>query len=106
MPISPVSKVSASGHRTRRANTTHIPHHKGEILKHLVINGWNLGTNKIQLTNTLRAEFGYSLSEAKAITDQIVDNREIRVPFDREGPVAENFVGRLREIGAKVSIDG
>jgi ribosomal protein L7/L12 len=75
-------------------------------MKHLVINGWNVGFDKILLKKTLRAEFGYSLLEAKSITDQVVDNKEIRIPFDREPRVAEEFVKKLREIGAKATIEG
>jgi ribosomal protein L7/L12 len=75
------------------------------MMKNLVINGWNVGLDKILLTKALRAEFGYSLSEGKSITDQVVDNREIRIPFDREPSVAEDFVKKLREIGAKASIE-
>ena len=74
-------------------------------MKQLVINGWSIGLNKIELTKALRAEFGYSLSEGKSITDQVVDNEEIRIPFDRAPSVAEDFVRRLREIGAKASIE-
>jgi hypothetical protein len=44
--------------------------------------------------------------EAKSITDQVVDNKEIRIPFDREPRVAEEFVKKLREIGAKATIEG
>jgi hypothetical protein len=74
-------------------------------MKHLVISGWNVGLDKVLLTKVLRTEFGYSLSEGKSITDQVLDDREIRIPFDRELSVAENFVKRLREIGAKASIE-
>jgi hypothetical protein len=75
-------------------------------MKHLVIRGWDVGLDKILLTKTLRAEFGYSLSEAKSITDQVVDYREIRIPFDREPLEADAFVRKLCEIGARASVDG
>jgi hypothetical protein len=70
----------------------------------LVINGWNIGLNKVLLTNTLRTDFGYSLSEAKAITDQVLNNQEIRIPFERTSMEADDLIERLREIGAKASI--
>ena len=70
----------------------------------LAINGWNVGFNKIRLTNMLRAEFGYSLAEAKSITDQVLENQKIRIPFNSDPSSADDVVKRLLAIGAKASI--
>jgi ribosomal protein L7/L12 len=74
-------------------------------MKNLVINGWNVGLDKVLLTKTLRAEFDYSLSEGKSITDKVVDNEEVKIPLNREASEAEELVRKLREIGAKASIE-
>jgi len=74
-------------------------------MKHLVIKGWNVGLNKILLTKMLRTEFGFSLSEAKSITDRVLGNEEIRIPLDESSPSGEDIVKALCEIGAKASIN-
>jgi hypothetical protein len=75
------------------------------MMRQLVIRGWNVGFDKILLTKTLRAEFGYSLTEGKSITDRVLAKEEIRIPFDHETSKEEDFVKRLREIGVRASIE-
>ena len=101
-----MSRSRGQGSRVRIRAYSDTLHSEVKSMKHLVLNGWNVGMNKVLLTKTLRTEFGYSLEDGKSITDQVLDNMEIRIPFDREPLVAEDFVKRLREIGAKASIDG
>jgi hypothetical protein len=74
-------------------------------MRQLVISGWNSGFDKILLTKTLRAEFGYSLSEGKSITDRVLANEEVRIPFDHEHSREKDLVMRLREIGVRASIE-
>jgi hypothetical protein len=75
-------------------------------MRELVICGWNLGFDKIALTKTLRAEFGYSLTEGKSITDRVLAHEEIRIPIDDRPFREEDFLGKLREIGVRASIEG
>ncbi|MGD0831735.1 MAG: hypothetical protein ABR907_12365 [Terracidiphilus sp.] len=74
-------------------------------MKQLVICGWNVGLDKILLTKTLRTEFGYSLSEGKSITDRVLANEEIRIPFDNATSTEEDLVKSLQKIGARASIE-
>ena len=74
-------------------------------MSQLVIRGWNVGFDKILLTQTLRAEFGYSLTEGKSITDQVLAKHEVRIPFAHEPSREEDLVKRLQEIGARASIE-
>jgi hypothetical protein len=75
-------------------------------MRELVICGWDVGFDKVLLTKTLRAEFGYSLTEGKSITDRVVENEEIRIALEK-GPInEEDLLKKLREIGVRASIDG
>jgi hypothetical protein len=76
------------------------------MMRELVICGWDVGFDKVLLTKTLRAEFGYSLTEGKSITDRVVENEEIRIALEK-GPInEEDLLKKLREIGVRASIDG
>ena len=77
------------------------------MMRLLVMNGWNVGFNKILLTKTLQVEFGYSLTEGKSITDRVLAKDEIRIPLDHRHPKEkeEDLLRQLREIGLKVSIE-
>jgi ribosomal protein L7/L12 len=72
-------------------------------MSELVLQGWKTGFLKVSLTKLLRDELGYSLSEAKAVTDAILENREIRVPCQDQQ--VENTVAKLRKIGVNVSVE-
>ena len=74
-------------------------------MRELVICGWNVGFDKILLTKTLRAEFGYSLTEGKSITDRVLAKEEIRIPFDHRPLSEEDLIRELREIGVRASIE-
>jgi hypothetical protein len=67
-------------------------------MKTVIVSGWKPGFQKVKFTELLRAELGFSLSKAKAATDDVLDNHhvELHVPeteCDRLGP-------RLSELGA------
>jgi ribosomal protein L7/L12 len=72
-------------------------------MRELVLQAWKIGFAKVSLTNLLRDGFGYSLSEAKAITDAILENKEIRLPCHDQQ--VEDVVAKLREIGVNVSVE-
>jgi hypothetical protein len=46
-------------------------------MKRIVVFGWKLNFNKIGFTKFLRAEFGYSLSDSKGMTDGLLEYRSI-----------------------------
>ncbi len=74
-------------------------------MRELVICGWNIGFDKVLLTKTLRAEFGYSLTEGKSITDRVLDNEQIRISLEHRTINEEDLLNRLREIGVRASIE-
>jgi hypothetical protein len=76
------------------------------MMRELVICGWNVGFDKVLLTKTLRAEFGYSLTEGKSITDRVVENEEIRIALENKFINKEDLLNKLREIGVRASIEG
>jgi ribosomal protein L7/L12 len=66
----------------------------------LVIEGWNIGFNKVVFTKLLQQELGLSLSSAKEMTDQVLEGKRISVS------VLDQDMGRITEavhrLGAKV----
>jgi hypothetical protein len=48
----------------------------------LVLKGWTVGLNKVQLTKALHAA-GIALGEASKLTGQILDGRPVRVHVDQ-----------------------
>ena len=49
----------------------------------LVIVGWNVGFQKVEFTKLLRCNFGFSLTEAKSITDKVLDGERAELAVDR-----------------------
>ena len=52
------------------------------------LDGWNVGLNKVRLTQTLRAS-GYPLSEAARHTGQLLDGLTVRVSMPQFATVVE-----------------
>jgi ribosomal protein L7/L12 len=69
-------------------------------MRRMVITGWNVGFQKIEFTKTVRKELSCSLTEAKGITESVLDRRpvEIEISEERFDPVS----AILRELGAVV----
>jgi hypothetical protein len=72
-------------------------------MKTVVILGWNSGFQKVKFTNFLRHDFGYSLSNAKAATDAVLDNQRLGLQvqeceFDR-------ILAELSGLGAKFVLE-
>lgn len=63
------------------------------------ITGWQVGFNKIACTQLVRAAAGYGLSDAKRITDGILDGDVQRIWISSE-ETAANLVRDLNAIGA------
>jgi hypothetical protein len=45
----------------------------------LIIEGWNVGFNKVAFTKMLQHEFGFSLTAAKDMTDQVLERTPIAI---------------------------
>lgn len=56
----------------------------------IVLCGWNVGFNKIALTNLVRQRLGHTLSEAKAVTDTVLAGQEVTLE------IADDLVEAIR----------
>jgi ribosomal protein L7/L12 len=45
----------------------------------LLIEGWSEGFNKVAFTKMLQREFGFSLTEAKNMTDQVLERTPLTI---------------------------
>lgn len=70
-------------------------------MRRAVITGWRAGLKKVSLTKLLHDACGYSLSQAKGITDSVLDNQSVtlELPDDQFAQI----VVSLKEIGVKCS---
>jgi hypothetical protein len=71
-------------------------------VKVLEIVGWNVGFQKIPFTNVLRSDLGYSLSEAKAITDAVLEQKTVALEVD--GSRYALLVEKLSKLGARLAL--
>ena len=62
----------------------------------LLIEGWNEGFNKVAFTKMLQHEFGFSLTAAKNMTDQILERRPVTVH------VVETDIERISSLAQKI----
>ena len=69
----------------------------------IILYGWSNGFKKIAHTKLLRAELGYSLLQAKSITDAVVDCQSITIEVGDDQ--IERLVFELSELGAKCRVD-
>ena len=68
-------------------------------MKTIVITGWNRGFKKVSLTTLLQTELKYSLSEAKRVTDAVLNNQRIAIELPEE--LSTRLIETLNEIGVK-----
>jgi ribosomal protein L7/L12 len=71
----------------------------------IAIIGWKTGFNKVECTKTLQSACGFSLTEAKKITDAVLEG-QTRVVELRSKSEATALVSRLEQIGAITHVDG
>ena len=69
----------------------------------LLIEGWNIGFNKVEFTKLLQRELNLSLSSAKAVTDQILEGKQLKVDVPRKE--MDRIVAAAEALGAKVRPD-
>ena len=65
----------------------------------IVLCGWNQGFNKVGLTKLLRAEPGFTLKCAKAVTDAVLEGQSVAI--DVPDTEAERMIAQLNSIGVK-----
>jgi ribosomal protein L7/L12 len=71
-------------------------------MKTIVMSGWELGFQKVKLTEFLKSDLGYSLSDAKAMTDAVLDNRSTELNV--EDAQFSSVLAKLRMLGAKCTL--
>jgi len=69
----------------------------------LVIHGWKTGFNKVQFTMMQQTELGLGLSEAKSITDKILDGQRIELTV--RGKDYARIASLACELGATVATE-
>ena len=68
-------------------------------MKSVMISGWNTGFDKVGLTKLLRYSYGYSLTNAKAVTDAIMDGESVNIEISDDR--MEELVSKLEHLGVK-----
>jgi len=69
-------------------------------MKEIIIVGWVGGFNKVGCTKILREELGLTISEAKSITDKILENEKVKIKVTENHDV-EALVKTLTALGAR-----
>jgi hypothetical protein len=77
---------------------------KRVTVKRVTVVGWKSGFRKVQFTQLLRVDFGYSLPDAKAATDGVLQNHPLELHISEAE--CDRLATRLRELGAILAIDG
>ena len=72
-------------------------------MKTVTIVGWSAGFQKVRLTDLLRQNLGYTLSEAKAATDSVLDNQ--RVKLQVQDSDYDGIVCALRDLRAVLELE-
>jgi len=68
-------------------------------MKTLVLYDWDKGFKKVSLTELLHKRAGYSLAQAKAITDAVLNHESVSVELSEE--TFEQVANDLRDICVK-----
>jgi len=67
----------------------------------IALSGWNPGFNKVRLTNLLHARPEFSLADAKAATDAVLDGKLVTIAVpDGE---TESFIDQINSLGLRWS---
>jgi len=72
-------------------------------MKRIVVHGWKINFDKVGFTKLLRNEFGYSLSEAKGITDGVLEKKS--VTLEMEDYRLQGTASKLEKLRASFDVD-
>jgi hypothetical protein len=75
---------------------------RGRWVKTIILSGWNTGFNKVGLTKLLRYDYGYSLSNAKTVTDSVLDGKAVTI--ENSDDRVDEFVMKLDRLGVIYTI--
>jgi ribosomal protein L7/L12 len=73
-------------------------------MRRIVVTGRNIVFQKVEFTKTLKLELGCSLSEAKGMTDAVVDRKPIQVDLPEEQ--FDRVSDRFSKLGAVFHEEG
>lgn len=65
----------------------------------VTIKGWRVGLRKVSMTQALRANCGFDLADAKAVTDRVLASEFVEV-HALNAQAARQLVAELNEFGA------
>ena len=65
----------------------------------ILLSGWDMGFNKVRFTRLVQHVLGYSLPEAKRVTDTIMDGKTVMIKIPEVN--AESVVSSMSELGAR-----
>ena len=68
----------------------------------VLLSGWNAGFNKVRFTRLVQDLLGYSLTEAKRVTDQIMDGETVTVEVPETQ--ADHVIASISELGARCAV--
>jgi hypothetical protein len=72
-------------------------------MRKLILSGWNVGFDKVGLTKLLRNDLEYSLSQAKEITDAVLEGQS--VSLDLKEDQVEQMALKLNALHAKFVLE-
>ena len=68
----------------------------------LQLSGWNAGFNKVRFTRLVQDLLGYSLTDAKQVTDTIMDGETVTIEVPEIQ--ADRVIASMSELGARCAI--
>ncbi len=72
-------------------------------MRKVAVLGWNPGFQKVQFTELLRGDFGYSLSKAKAATDAVLEQQ--RIELEVRDADCTRLLPQLDQLGAQAVLE-
>ncbi len=76
---------------------------QSDEVKNLTVNGWRIGFEKVKFTNLLKSEFGYSLADAKAATDAVLERKGVQLKV--ESSKYHHIAQELIALGVNATVD-
>ncbi len=68
----------------------------------VLLSGWDAGFNKVGFTRLMQHALGYSLTEAKRVTDTIMDGEPVTVNVPEA--TVDQIIVSMSELGARCAV--
>jgi homoaconitase/3-isopropylmalate dehydratase large subunit len=76
---------------------------QSDEVTNLTVNGWRIGFDKVKFTNLLKSHFGYSLTDAKAATDAVLERKSVGLKI--ESSKYHDIAQELNALGVNATVD-